>query len=206
MIERKFVRAKMDDYKIKNYLKNRLVNSGFSDAEIEKTPIGTRVIINASKPGLIVGKGGSQVNEISRELIEKFKLENPQVEINEIKDPELDPNIIAERVVQQLIRFGKTRFKAIGYKTLQKMLSSGAVGAEVVISGRIPGQRHKTWRFKGGRLPKSGYVSDHLVKRGFRDIKWNQGSIGITVKILTPDVKTPDDFKLVKEEKKEEKK
>jgi len=199
MIERKFVKANMDDRKIKDYLKDKLANSGFSSAEIEKTPLGAKVIIHASKPGLIVGKGGQHINEISAELNKKFNLDNPQVEINEIRDPELDPNIIADRIVQQLIRFGKTRFKAIGYKCLQKMLSSGAVGAEIVMSGRIPGKKHKTWRFKGGRLPKAGYIADHLVSKGFREVQWKQGSVGITVKILSPYVKTPDDFKLTKE-------
>jgi small subunit ribosomal protein S3 len=117
-------------------------------------------------------------------------------------EPDLDPRIVAERIVFQIKRFGKSRFKAIGYKALQNMLKAGAVGAEVVISGRIPGQRHNTWRFSGGRLPKSGYISDNVVDRGFDEVQWNQGTIGIKVALLRADVKNPDHFELVKEEKK----
>jgi small subunit ribosomal protein S3 len=106
---------------------------------------------------------------------------------------------MAERVAYQIERFGKSRFKGIGYKTLQVIMDSGAVGAEVVISGRIPGKRHNTWRFKSGSLPKNGHVANQLVDKGFKEIHWKQGSVGIKVLILRPDIKTPDYFKLVKE-------
>jgi len=79
------------------------------------------------------------------------------------------------------------------------MVSAGAVGAEVTISGRIPGKRHNTWRFKAGRLPKNGFVADNLVDKGFEEIQWNQGTIGIKVAILRPGIKTPDNFELIKE-------
>ncbi|MFA5406007.1 MAG: 30S ribosomal protein S3 [Candidatus Nanoarchaeia archaeon] len=199
MIERKFIEAKVNDYKIKTYLKKTLDNAGFSKAEIEKTPLGVKITIHTSKPGLIVGKSGSNIKNITEMLREQFGLENPQLEIEEIMEPELDAQIIAERIVYQLKRFGKAKFKAIGYKSLQRMISAGAIGAEVVIAGRIPGKRHNTWRFKGGRLPKNGNIADTKVRHGFEEIQWKQGTVGIKVSLLTPDVKTPDSFKIIKE-------
>jgi len=199
MIERKILEQKVKDYKIKEFIRDELDNVGFSRAEIEKTPLGMKVTIHSSKPGLIVGKGGANIKSLTRVLEEEFGLKNPQIEIEEIKEPELDPQIIAERIAYQLKRFGKSRFKAIGYKSLQRMMNAGAVGAEITISGRIPGKRHNTWRFKAGRLPKNGFVADNLVGKGFEEIHWNQGSVGIKVALLRPDVKTPDNFKLINE-------
>ncbi len=198
MIERKFIENKVKEYKIKSYLKEKFVNAGYSSAEIEKTPLGLKIKINTSKPGIIVGKGGKNIAEMTRLLKKKFKLESPQLEVNEVREPELDANIMAERIVYQIKRFGKTRFKAIGYNTLRRIMKAGAVGAEVVISGRIPGKRHKTWRFKEGRLPKNGHVANNLVDKGFKDIQWKQGSVGVKVNILSPYVKTPDQFNIIK--------
>jgi len=199
MIERKFIEDKVRDYKIKRFLRKILDNVGFSKAEVEKTPLGMKITVFTSKPGLVVGKGGSNIKSLTSDLEKKFGLKNPQIEIEEITQPELDAQIIAERVAYQIKRFGKSRFKAIGYKSLQRMVSAGAVGAEVTISGRIPGKRHNTWRFKAGRLPKNGFVADNLVDKGFEEIQWNQGTIGIKVAILRPGIKTPDNFELIKE-------
>ncbi len=199
MIERKFVEEKVRDYKIKNFLRNTLENVGFSRAEIEKTPLGMKVIIYSSKPGLIVGKAGVNIKAITSKLEKEFGLKNPQLEIEEISEPDLDAQIVSEKVVYQLKRFGKSRFKAIGYDALRKMMAAGAVGAEVAISGRIPGKRHNTWRFKAGRLPKNGFVADYLVDKGFSEIQWKQGSVGVKVSLLKPGIKTPDNFELVEE-------
>jgi len=198
MIERKFIEEKVKEYKIKEMLKGMMDNVGFSKVEIEKTPLGMKITIHSSKPGLIVGKGGSNIKALNEKL-EAYGLKNPQIEIEEIAEPELDAHIIAERIVYQIKRFGKSRFKAIGYKTLQRMMNAGAVGAEVTISGRIPGKRHNTWRFKAGRLPKNGYVADNLVNKGFEEIQWKQGTVGVKVSILRPGIPTPDNFELVKE-------
>ncbi len=199
MIERKFIKDKLKEYRIKKYLRDNLTNSGFSKATIEHTPLGVKIIIHSSKPGLIVGKSGATIKKITSDLENEFGLKNPQVKIAEIENPELDAQIIAERIVYQLERFGKSRFKAIGYKALQRMMQAGAVGAEVTISGRIPGKRHNTWRFKAGRLPKNGYIADYIVNKGFKEIHWKQGSVGVKVSLLKPDVRTPDDFTLVEE-------
>lgn len=202
MIERKFLENKVRDYKIKRFLIKLMDNVGLSRINVDKTPLGFKITIYSSKPGLIVGKGGSNIKKVTAKLEEKFGLKSPQIEIEEIVTPELDAQIVAERVAYQIERFGKSRFKAIGYRSLQSMVNSGAVGAEVIISGRIPGKRHNTWRFKSGRLPKNGYVADHLVDKGFKEIRWNQGSIGVKVRLLKPGTPNPDTFKLVKEAEK----
>lgn len=198
MIERKFIEDKIKEHKIKTYLKSVIDNAGFSKAEIEKTPVGMKIIIKTSKPGLVVGKSGDNIRTITDMLKNKFGLENPQLDIEEVREPDLDAQIVADRIVFQLKKFGKSRFKAIGFKNLQRMIDAGAVGAEVTISGRIPSAFHKTWRFKMGRLPKNGYIADYIVDRGFEEVQWNQGTVGVKVAILKPTVRNPDDFNLIK--------
>ena len=85
-----------------------------------------------------------------------FNLENPQVEISEVEIPDLDANIVAERIVNSLERYGHQRFKGIGHKAMEDVMRAGALGIEILISGKIPSDRSKSWRFYQGYLKKSG--------------------------------------------------
>ena len=131
-------------------------------------------------------------------------MENPQIEVAEITNPNLDAQTMAEQIVNVLERFGPKRFKSVGYKTLQRIIDAGAVGAEIVISGRgLPGSRAKTWRFYSGYLKKSGDVAMSLMDYGLCVANLKSGTIGIKVKVLPPDVVLPDHIEIIKKEKKE---
>ena len=99
------------------------------------------------------------VDNIYKALKKEFKLENPQIEINEVKDVYLDAQLVAERVAGSLERFGSARFKGVGHKIMANVMNSGAMGIELIISGKIPGARAKSWRFYQGYLKKCGDVS-----------------------------------------------
>lgn len=170
---------------------------------MKKTPLGEKIIVYTSRPGLVVGKKGSNIQKITETLKEKFKMENPQVEIAEISSPNLDPKSVAERILSSFERFGPKRFKSIGYSALQDIIDSGATGAEIVLSGRgLPSKRAKTWRFFAGHMKKSGDISLNHVKRSLVVAELKSGAIGIKVNILTPDVKLPDTIIFKDEEKK----
>ena len=118
--------------------------------KIEYTPVGEKVIISTHKPGLIIGKRGESIERLTEVLKKKFKMENPRIDIAEIKNADLDAQIVADDIGLSLERFGSLRFKAIAYKALMRMKAAGALGAEIVLSGRLPSERAKTWRFKFG--------------------------------------------------------
>ncbi len=192
MIERKFLKEKMNDYLIQQYLLEKLENSSYSHATIQKIPLGEKITIYSSKPGLIVGRGGSNVKTIIETLKKRFGMQSPQVEIQEVSEPDLDPMIVAERVRDMLKRMGVSRFKFIGHSVVQRVINAGAIGVEVQISGKVPSKRAKTWKFRQGYLPKTGYPADEYVKKGVRVAELKLGVIGVTVKILPPNVEMPD--------------
>ncbi|MSR85801.1 30S ribosomal protein S3 [Candidatus Woesearchaeota archaeon] len=198
MIERKFVGEKMREFLVNEYLHKELGAGKYSSFEIKRTPLGERIVIYTARPGLIVGKGGENIKELTKVLKSKFKMENPQIEVAEIENANLDAQTMAEQIVTTLERFGPKRFKSVGYKTLQRIIDAGAMGAEIAIGGRgLPGARAKTWRFYAGYLKKSGDVSMSFVMYGESTANLKSGSIGVKVRILPPNTILPDKLTLI---------
>jgi len=197
MIERKLIKEKINDYRIQEYILNHFKGSSYSHSIIQKTPLGEKIIIFSSKPGLIVGRGGENVKSIVKLLKEKFEMQSPQVEVQEINEPFLDASIVAEKVAEMLVRMGTSRFKFIGHRIAQNVIDAGGIGVEVKISGKVPAKRNKTWKFLLGYLPKCGYPADVFVKKGYRIAELKPGTIGVTVKILPPNVEMPDDVIII---------
>ena len=206
MIERKFVAQKIKEFQIQEYITQNLENVGHSHTKMIKTPLGEKIIIFASRPGLIVGRKGQNIKQLTRTLKQKFSLENPQIEISEVENPNLDSNIVAEKIVDALERFGSEKFKAIGHKIMMDVMKAGALGIEVVISGKVPSARAKSWRFYSGYLKKCGDIAVTGVRKTDAQAHLKTGVIGVKVSIMPPDLKLPDDIELVdkKEIKKEE--
>ncbi len=193
MIERGIIKKKLNEFKILEHIAEVLDRPGYSHTTIQKTPLGEKITIYTSKPGFIVGRKGANIKDLTQVLKDKFGLENPQVEVSEIDNPNLNPHSVAKHIVHTFERFGPSRFKFLGYKMLENIMAAGAIGAEIVISGRgVPSTRSKTWRFTAGHLKKSGDVSENLIKKGFAVAHLKSGSIGVKVNILTPDIELPD--------------
>ncbi|MBS3146152.1 30S ribosomal protein S3 [Candidatus Woesearchaeota archaeon] len=202
MIERQFIARKIKEFKIEEFISNTLDKDGYSHTEIQRTPLGERIIIHTSKPGLIVGRRGSKIKDLTEILKTKFKMENPQVEVAEVINPNLSAKTIAKSIVHTFERFGPKRFKSLGYQRLQDIINSGALGAEIIISGRgIPSSRAKSWRFSAGYLKKSGDIAENFVNVGYAVAHLKSGSVGVKVIILTPDIKLPDKITLREIEK-----
>src|SRR3989338_3546208 len=198
MIERKFVSEKMREYLVNEYLYKELGPGKYSSFEIKRTPLGERIIIYTARPGLIVGKGGENIRDLTKVFKTKFKMENPQIEVAEISNPNIDAQTMAEQIVTTLEKFGPKRFKSVGYKTLQRIIDAGAMCAEINIGGRgLPGARAKTWRFYAGYLKKSGDISMSKVVYGESTANLKSGSIGIKVRILPPHTILPDKLTLI---------
>ena len=215
MIERKFVAQKIKEFQIQEYITQNLKNVGHSHTKMVKTPLGEKIIIFTSRPGLIVGKKGQNIKQLTKTLKKRFDLENPQIEISEVENPNLDAHIVAEKIVSALEKFGSEKFKAISHKIMGDVMKTGALGIEITISGKVPSARAKSWRFYTGYLKKCGDIAIVGVKKSNDQAQLKTGIIGVKVRIMPPDVKLPDDIKIVerietkteeiKEEAKEEK-
>ncbi len=192
MIERDFIVQKTKEYYIKQYIERKLKGVGISQIKLKKIPLGEKIILYTSRPSLLVGSRGANIKDLTKVLKKEFKLENPQLEINEVKDVFLDAKIVAERIASSLERFGSARFKSIGHKIMENVLNSGALGVEVKMSGKIPGARAKSWRFYQGYLKKCGDIAVVGVRKAKTTAVLKTGVIGVQVSIMPPDLVLPD--------------
>nr|AGT99758.1 30S ribosomal protein S3 [uncultured organism]AJS11676.1 30S ribosomal protein S3 [uncultured archaeon] len=195
MEEKKFVKFKQDELGIKEYVKHSLGKGRISDVSIEYTPVGEKIIIATSRPGLVIGRKGEKIDELTYVLRKRFNLDNPHIEIKEITNEALDAQLVADSIAIQIERKGSLKFKIIAYKMLESIMRAGALGAELALSGKLPSERAKTWRFTQGYLKKTGDPSK-VVQKAIAQAKTNMGVIGIKVSILPPNAHIHDQIKV----------
>ncbi len=191
MEEKKFVQYKKDELGVKEFVKNSLGKGRISSVKLEYTPVGEKIIVATSKPGFVIGRRGERLNELSQVLKKKFNLENPHIDIQEIRKPEFDAQTVADDIALSLERLGSIKFKIIAYKTIERIMKAGALGVEIRLSGKLPSERAKSWRFALGYLKKTGDQAK-VVNYAESVAKTLLGVIGVKVSILTPDAKILD--------------
>lgn len=185
MEERDVVNFKKQEFSVREMIKKSLGKGKVSRVRIQYTPVGEKIIISTHKPGLVIGRKGEKIEELTNMLRKKFKLENLHIEIDEIKKPEFDAQIMADEIALSLERFGPIRFKVTAYRTLQRIINAGALGVEIKLNGKLPGARAKLWKFSQGYLKKTG-ESSKVVDRAQARAETKPGTVGIKVSILSP--------------------
>lgn len=198
MEERNVVKFKKEEFAIREHIKNLLGKGKVSKVRIEYTPIGEKIIISTHKPGLVIGRKGEKIAEVTQALKANFKLENPRIEIEEITQPEFDAQINADEIALALERFGPLKFKVTAYRTLQRIIGAGALGVEIRLNGKLPSSRARSWRFAQGYLKKTG-DSAKIVDRAQAKAETKPGTVGVKVSILSPKAVLKD--KIVVDEK-----
>jgi len=196
-IERKFIQQNLKEFQIKEHIFNSLGKVGVAGVKLQRTPLGEKILVQCSKPGLVVGRGGSNIQKLTIELKQKFGLENPQIEIAELNNPMIEPDILAEMISNSLERFGSGRFKGVGHKAMSEAMRNGALGIEILISGKIPSSRAKTWRFYNGYLKKCGDVAVEGVNIAYRIARLKTGVVGIKVSVMPSTTILPDRIDLI---------
>ncbi len=191
MEEKKFVKFKQDELGIKEYVKRSLGKGRISDVTIEYTPVGEKIIVATNRPGLVIGHRGEKIQELTDVLKKRFKLDNPHIDIKEIVSEALDAQLVADSVAIQIEQKGSLKFKIVAYRTLSSIMNAGALGAELVLSGKLPSERAKTWRFTQGYLKKTGEPSK-VVQKAMAQAVTQMGVIGIKVSILPPNAHIHD--------------
>jgi small subunit ribosomal protein S3 len=202
MIERKFVASNIKEFMIQEFVAKSIRGAEHSHTKLQRTPLGEKIIIYSARPGLIVGRKGQNIKQLTKVLKKKFKLENPQIEINEVENINLDADIMSEKIANYLEKFGTSKFKGIGHKIMSSVMEAGAMGIEILISGKIPSSRARSWRFYQGYLKKCGDIAVTGVNISHTTAKLKTGIIGIKVSIMPPNTKLSDHIEL-REEKEE---
>ncbi len=195
MEEKKFVQFKKEELAMKRYIWNNLGKGKVSSIRVEYTPVGEKIIVATDKPGLIIGSRGERIDELTRVLKHRFKLENPHIEIDEIKMPEFDARLVADKIALEMERLGNLKFKTIAYRELVNIMRAGALGVEIRMGGKLPSDRAKSWRFAAGYLKKVG-DSAKVVSKAQSVALTKLGITGIKVGILAPDAKIHDKIEM----------
>jgi small subunit ribosomal protein S3 len=193
--ERKFIRESTNRVLIKEFLIKKVEGAGFGGMNIQRTPMGTRINIIVERPGMVIGKGGSKIKEITTEIKDKFNVDNPQIEIQEAGSKvSLNAQIMAEKLAEALER--GWHFRRAGHSTVRRIMNAGARGCQVVIAGKLTGARHRTEKFTEGHIKYCGETARDVMLRGFAIAKLKAGVLGVKVGIMRPDVKLPDEISL----------
>jgi len=193
--ERKFVTLKKEELKLKEFVKRYLGKGKISKVTIEYTPIGEKVVIMTTRPGLVIGRGGDKIENLTVSIKKRFNFENPSIEIQEITNKYLDAQAVADEIAINIENGGPSKFKTIAYRLLKQIMDAGAKGVEIKLSGKLPSARARTWRFKKGYLKKVG-DSAKVVDKETAVAQTKPGTVGITVSILHPDAKIHDQINL----------
>ena len=202
--EHKFIRENTKRSLIKRFLLKEIEGAGFGGMSIQRTPLGTRVNILVERPGMVIGKGGSKIKELTETIHTRFDVENPQIEIQEAgASAALNAQIMAEKLAEALQR--GWHFRRAGHSTIRRIMNAGAKGCQIVIAGKLTGARHRTEKFTEGHVKYCGEVALEVMDNGFASAKLKAGVLGVKVRIMKPDAKLPDEVKLKIPEEKEEK-
>ncbi len=176
------------------FLKEELKDAGFGGADIQKSPLGTRLTLYVTRPGLVIGRKGSGIRDLTSKLEVKFGLTNPQISVVEVEVPELNPKIMCNRLAQ-LIERG-TAFRRAALWTVNTIKNAGALGVEVTISGKLRSERAHFEKHSSGIIPKSGNMADRVVREGITHVLTKMGIMGIRLKIAIKNA-TPPEFELI---------
>ena len=174
----------LEDYKVRKYIKNKLFTSGVSRIEIERAANRIRITINTAKPGMVIGRGGSGVDELKGE-IEKMTGKQVSINVIEIKNPDMDAQLVAENIASQLER--RISFRRAMKQAISRALKSGAKGIKTMVSGRLGGAEiARSEMYHEGTIPLQTLRAD--IDYGFAEAHTNYGRIGGKVWIYKGEV------------------
>ena len=200
--ERKFIKENTKRSLIKKFLLEEIEGAGFGGMSIQRTPIGTRINILVERPGMVIGKGGSKIKELTENIQNKFNVDNPQIEIQEAgASAPLNAQIMAEKLAEALER--GWHFRRAGHSTVRRIINAGAKGCQIIIAGKLTGSRHRTEKFTEGHVKYCGDIVKEIMDEGFATAKLKAGVLGVKVRIMKPDAKLPDEIKFKTREKEE---
>ena len=174
----------VEDYNIRAFLKKKLYNAGVSKIEIERASDRVKVVIFTAKPGVIIGKGGQEI-EVTKKELQKFTDKKLVVDIKEIKRPDREAQLVAENIAQQLEN--RVSFRRAMKSTMSRTMKSGALGIKTAVAGRLGGaDMARTEFYSEGTIPLQTLRAD--IDYGFAEADTTYGKIGVKVWIYKGEV------------------
>ncbi len=195
--EHQFIENGLQRSQIDEFFQEELGRAGYGGMDVAKTPMGTQIVLKAEKPGMVIGKGGENIRKVTTALEEKFNLEDPQIDVQEVEEPDLNARIVADRLANALER--GWYFRKAGHTTIDRIMEAGALGAEIVLSGKVTGARSRVEKFNRGYIKHNGEPAEEVVDHGQGVAVMKLGTIGVDVKIIPPGAELPDDFQITED-------
>ena len=192
--ERKVIQEATRRVLLKDFLVRESARAGFGGLDIQRTPMGTRVTLVCERPGILIGRRGELIKQLTEDIQRRFQLDNPQIEVQEERQPALNAQLMAEKLAATLER--GWHFRRAGHSTVRRIMESGARGCQVILSGKLTGERHRTERFKAGTIKYCGDAALYLIQKGFHPARLKPGVIGVNVWIMRPTARLPDEIQI----------
>jgi small subunit ribosomal protein S3 len=189
-----FIEDSIKKAEIDEFLRNEFERAGYGGVSITKTPLGTHLVIYTMRPGLVIGRGGETIRALASILEENFQLPSPQISVAEIEIPELNAYVVASRIASALKR--GVHYRRAGFWGLRQAMEAGALGVEVVISGKLRTDRARYEKFREGYLPKSGEPPRKYMRKAELHVQLKPGILGVKVRLIPPDAEFPDQVKV----------
>ena len=193
--KRHFIEFGLRYNKIDEFLSKELWRAGYGGVDIQKTPIGYRLRIHAARPGMVIGRRGRMIRQLTEILADEFGLENPQLEVEEIKTAELNSKVMAYRLIASIER--GYHYRRAAYSILRRVMDAGARGCEIIIKGKLSSQRGRQESFRQGFVAKSGKPAETFVDSAVASVTLKPGELGVHVRIMQPGKTLPDEIKIL---------
>ena len=178
---------------LNDFLREEIKESGFHRVEISKTPSGTKITLFVTRPGIVIGRKGVGIKQLTEKVESDFGFKNPQISVEEIPKAELSPSVMCNRLASHIER--GTAFRRATMWTLNQIMEAGAMGVQITISGKLRGDRSAFEKHTRGILPRAGNYAKDIVSEDVTHTKTPMGLIGIKIRIARKEKVVPE-FKL----------
>ncbi len=184
LIKRFFINQAMLQTKIDEFLAKKYYRAGYAGVKLIQIPLGTRIFIDAERPALIIGPRGEGIRRLARVLENHFGLQNPQITVKRVENPDLNARVVASRIAVLLEKGAYHR--RVAAVTLRRIMNAGAIGAQIVISGKLRTERARYEKLRWGKVYSTGHHVEYLVDRAVMHVLLKPGVFGIEVTIVKP--------------------
>ena len=185
---------------LNDFLREEIKEAGFHKVDISKTPSGTKIILHVTRPGIVIGRKGVGIKQLTEKVESDFGFKNPQISVEEIPTAELSPNVMCNRLAAHIER--GTAFRRATMWTLNQIMEAGAMGVQIIISGKLRGDRSAFEKHTRGILPRAGNYAKNIVSEDITHTKTKMGLIGIKIRIAMKEKLVPEfKFKISSEQK-----
>ena len=178
---------------LNDFLREEIKEAGFHKVEVSKTPSGTKITLYVTRPGIVIGRKGVGIKQLTEKVESDFGFKNPQISVEEIPKAELSPSVMCNRLAAHIER--GTAFRRATMWTLNQIMEAGAMGVQITISGKLRGDRSAFEKHTRGILPRAGNYAKDIVSEDITHTKTQMGLIGIKIRIASKE-KVVNEFTL----------